>query len=132
MIFLQNDIVAHLKTLTYSYDVTIRPSNSKLTPVYPLVIIDEIDNSVKQAIHGEEKYSNVAYQIDIFTKDMYPSSASTVGSNIASTISNEMQTHYGLLRQNLTNLPDVNDDTINRITMRFTGILDPINEIIYQ
>lgn len=132
MIFLLSDIKDHLKSLTYDYDATVRPSNSKLTPTYPLIIIDEIDNSVKQSINGVEKYSNVAYQIDIYSKDMYPSSALTVLKSLASTVSDEIQTYYGLLRQNITIMPDVNDETVTRMTMRFTGTLDPINEVIYK
>jgi hypothetical protein len=132
MIFLLDDIKNHLKTLTYNYDVTVRPSNSKLTPTYPLITIDEIDNSVKQSINGVEKYSRVTYQIDIYSKDMYPSSALTVLKSLASTVSDEIQTYYGLLRQNMTIMPDVNDETVTRMTMRFTGTLDPINEVIYK
>lgn len=132
MIFLLNDIKDHLKSLDYNYDVTVRPSNSKLTPTYPLITIDEIDNSVKQSINGVEKYSRVTYQIDIYSKDMYPSSALTVLKSLASTVSDEIQTYYGLLRQNMTIMPDVNDETVTRMTMRFTGTLDPINEVIYK
>ncbi len=132
MIFLLSDIKDYLKTLEYDYDVTVRPSNSKLTPTYPLITVDEIDNSVKQSINGVEKYSNIAYQIDIYSKDMYPDSALTVLKSIANTVSDEIQTYYGLLRQNMNVLPDVNDETVSRMTMRFTGTLDTINEIIYK
>jgi len=63
---------------------------------------------------------------------MYPSSALTVLKSLASTVSDEIQTYYGLLRQNMTIMPDVNDETVTRMTMRFTGTLDPINEVIYK
>jgi len=132
MLNLESDIYTYLKSLAYSYDVTVRRANRKLTPVYPMITIQEIDNSTSVAIHGTEKRSNISYQIDVFAKDYYPDSAQTVCNTLATEIDSSIQSEYGLLRKSAVNIPDPNDDRVARTTLRYGGILDTVNEYIYH
>jgi len=132
MLSLEVELKDHLKTLTYPYDVTVRPSYSKLSPSYPMVTIQEIGNTTRQAISGTEKYADIAYQVDIFSKDIYPESGVTVCRNIASVVDSDLQSTYGLLRTSQTRMPDPTDNSVSRMTLRYSGILDTNNEYIYH
>ena len=64
---LLDEVKTVLEAQTYPVTVkSIRPSYSKLAPAYPMVIIDEVNNTTRLAVNGEEILSDITYQIDIF------------------------------------------------------------------
>lgn len=134
---LVDEIVTYLNTL--SYDVTIksiRGSYSKASPVYPMVIVDENDNSSRFSLKGEERLSNLGYQIDIFSKDMLvgvtPTSGVEICRDIANVVDLGLNSEYGLTRTSAVEMPDNKDATISRITLRYSGILDLKSDYMYR
>ena len=93
----------------------------------------EINNSTKLLLGGEERYANIGYDINIFSKDMYPVSSRTNCQTIASTVNTELQIKYGFKRQSyIDNALDVNDKSVHRVIIRYDGVLDIISDYIYQ
>ena len=66
---LTDEIIAFLKTLTFDTSVDIRYAQSKQEPSYPMITVQEINNSTKLLLGGEERYANIGYDINIFSKD---------------------------------------------------------------
>jgi hypothetical protein len=131
------EIVQTLKNASYPVTVTvIRPSYSKAHPVYPMIIVGEIDNSTKLALKGEERWSTIRYQIDIFSKDMVidyvPISGIEVCRKLGHIVDLELNEKYGMTRNSAVELPDVNDATVSRLTLRYTGILDIKTDYTYR
>lgn len=129
---LVNEIVAHLKTLSYGQTVEVRSVYSKKPPVYPMVTVDEIDNATRMALKNEERLSNLGYQIDIYSGDMYPNAGTKVCWNIAAIVDAALNSQYGMTRTSAVTLPDVNDNTMSRITLRYSGILDVKTDYMYR
>lgn len=134
---LVNELVTHLKNLEYPVIIkAIRDSHSKANPVYPMIVVDEVNNSSRFALKGEERLSNLVYQIDIFSKDMVVGLTPTSGKNICRDISHvvdaEMNSEYGLTRTSAVETPDNNDSTVSRCTLRYSGILDLKSDLMYR
>ena len=125
--------------LAQAYPVTvqsIRPSYSKLTPAYPMVIIDEVNNTTRLAVNGEEILSGITYQIDIFSKDMIvggvPTAGSSVCKGIGAVVDEALNRVFGMTRTGTVEIPDVNDATVSRRTLRYTGVLDITTDYMYR
>jgi hypothetical protein len=97
-----------------------------------MVTVDEIDNATRMALKNEERLSNLGYQIDIYSGDMYPSSGIDICKNIASKVDTALNSQYGMTRTSAVTLPDVNDNTMSRITLRYSGILDVKTDYMYR
>lgn len=130
MTSIKQQIISYLKSL--DLDITVRKAYSVSTPKYPMVTVQEISNSTRQAIHGEEQYANLGYQINIYAKDACPNSADEICLALAEQIDSELQKTFGFLRTSMTPLPDDDDDTVIRYAIRYTGVLDTINNYLYQ
>lgn len=134
---LLDEVKTVLEAQTYPVTVkSIRPSYSKLTPSYPMVIIDEVNNTTRLAVNGEEILSNVTYQIDIFSKDMIvggvPTAGSSVAKEIGAVVDEALNSVFGMTRTSTVEIPDVNDATVSRRTLRYTGILDITTDYMYR
>lgn len=134
---LLDEVKAVLEAQTYPVTVkSIRPSYSKLTPSYPMVIIDEVNNTTRLAVNGEEILSDVTYQIDIFSKDMIvggvPTAGSSVCKEIGAVVDEALNSVFGMTRTSTVEIPDVNDATVSRRTLRYTGILDITTDYMYR
>lgn len=129
---LTNEIIDFLKTLTYEVTVTVRSSENKATPKYPMITVSEINNATRMALHGAERFSDISYQINVFSKDMYPTSGNDVTLSIALIVDDYMLEQYGFKRGSFVSMPDINDLSVSRTTIRYYGVLDTINEYIYQ
>lgn len=134
---LETEVIATLNSATYPVTVkSVRPSYSKLAPVYPMIIVREINNKTRVALNGEEILADLEYQIDVYSKDMSVSGAMMAGAkvcgNIGAVIDTELNETYGLTRVVNTKLPDVNDATVSRLTLRYTGILNVKTDYMYR
>lgn len=134
---LVDEIVATLNNVSYPFTVkSIRASYSKKTPVYPMIVVNEVDNSTRLAIKGDERWSNIGYQIDIFSKDMAVESIPTSGVKICRILGQlvdlELNNKYGMTRTSTMEMPDVNDATVSRLTLRYSGILDIKTDYTYR
>jgi len=129
---LNNEIINFLKTVPFDVIVNVRKANSKSTPIYPLITVSEIENSTRTLLQGIERYANIGFQINIFSKDVYPSSGEDIALSIAQVLDTYILEQYGFKRTSFISLPDVNDLSVSRITIRYSGVLDTINDYIYQ
>ena len=130
---LVDDLITFLNTLTFSDTVKdIREAYSKKKPVYPMISVDEINNATRTALVGEERLSNLGYQIDVYSKDMYPRSGRDICRGIVSIVDTNLQSQYGMKRVSYVEIPDPNDTTVFRITLRYTCILDVKTDYMYR
>lgn len=125
--------------LGQSYPVTVKriqDGYSNLKPVYPIIVIHEIDNRTHMAILGKEYHSRLEYQIDIYAKDMVisgePTLAKTIVDGIGNVVDTALQTQYGFTRTVRTRMPEGEDKTVSRLTLRYSTLLDIQNDITYR
>ncbi len=130
---LVDEIITGLQRETFSVTIkSIRSAYSKLAPEYPMIAVSEIENSNRTSILGKERFSDLGYQIDIFSKDIYPTAGADICSDIGSVVDNYLQSTYGFTRVTTIRLPDISDSTVSRLSLRYTGILDVVNDITYR
>jgi len=134
---LVNTVITQLDTLTYPVVMSvIRASYSKAVPVYPMIVVEEISNATLMALKGEERLSSVVYQIDIFSKDMFVATTLTSGvavcREIATSVDAGLNSIFGMTRTSSAELPDINDATVSRLVLRYSGILDVKTDYMYR
>lgn len=134
---LLDEVLATLSGLTYPVTIkSVRPSYSKLAPVYPMIVVEEVNNSTRLALNGEERLADVVYQIDVFSKDMSVSGTPTAGAKVCKSVGDELDlalnSAYGMTRTSAIAMPDVNDATVSRRTLRYSGILDVTTDYMYR
>lgn len=134
---LTDEIITLLQGQSYPVTVKrIQDGYSNLKPVYPIIVIHEIDNRTQMAILGKEYHSRLEYQIDIYAKDMViseePTLAKTVVDGIGNVVDTALQTQYGFTRTVRTRMPEGEDKTVSRLTLRYSTLLDIQNDITYR
>lgn len=134
---LTDDIIELLGTQTYLTTVkTIAEGYPRSAPLYPAIIVHEIDNTSRQVLNGEELLANLAYQIEIYAKDMVvdstPTSSKTVVKEIAKVIDLAVNSQYGFTRMVATLAPYDKDTTVSRYVLRYSAILDTRTDILYR
>lgn len=134
---LTDEIITLLQEQSYSVTVKrIQDGYSNLKPVYPIIVIHEIDNRTQMAILGKEYLSRLEYQIDIYAKDMVisgePTLAKTIVDGIGNVVDTALQTQYGFTRTVRTRMPEGEDKTVSRLTLRYSTLLDIQNDITYR
>ncbi len=137
MVSLTSEILTTIKNITFTYTVNdIRPSYSIKKAQYPMVVVHEMDNRTTMGLAGVERFSGLAYQIDIYAKDSMisgvPVSRQTVVDSIGASIDAKMNDTYGANRMSAVKMTDVNDDTVFRFSIRYKINLDVINGIMYR
>lgn len=100
-----------------------------------MITIQEIDNSEARQYSSNlgEEFSNVGYQINAYTRDI-PSMQSPEALRIMSDkINNVLGIQLRMVRSgNPVIMPLPSDDTILQYSVRYTGVLDIIRNIIYK
>jgi hypothetical protein len=134
---LTDEIITLLQEQSYPVAVKrIQDGYSNLKPVYPIIVIHEIDNRTYLAILGREYHSRLEYQIDIYAKDMViseePTLAKTIVDGIGNVVDTALQTQYGFTRTVRTRMPEGEDKTVSRLTLRYSTLLDIQNDITYR
>ena len=134
---LTNEIVALLDTYTYPITVKrITRGYSKLTPVYPMIAVFEIGNSTYTALLGQEILASVAYQVEVYSKDMVidgvPTSSDDIVDGIVGVLDEKMNSVYGFNRDSSVAMPSTLDATVSRHVLRYTATLDVKNDITYR
>jgi hypothetical protein len=134
---LTDEIITLLQEQSYPVAVKrIQDGYSNLKPVYPIIVIHEIDNRTYMAILGKEYHSRLEYQIDIYAKDMViseePTLAKTIVDGIGNVVDTALQTQYGFTRTVRTRMPEGEDKTVSRLTLRYSTLLDIQNDITYR
>jgi len=134
---LTDEIITLLKTQSYPVAVKqIQDGYSNTKPVYPLIVVHEIDNRTETAILGKEYHSRLEYQFDIYSKDKVvagtPTLAKTVVDGIGNVVDTVLQSQYGFTRTVRTRMPEGEDKTVTRLTLRYSTLLDIQNDITYR
>lgn len=102
---------------------------------YPMIIIQEIDNSEAQKYSSNlgEEFSNIAYQINIYTRDISSMQKNVIMRKLADKVNNVLGIKLGMIRAgNPVTMPVPSDTTILQYSVRYTGVLDIIRNIIYK
>jgi len=134
---LTDEIVVVLTDTTYPIVVkTITDGYPKSVPLYPAIIVNEIDNISTMTLLKEELYSKLTYDIEIYAKDMLvdnvPTSSKDVVKVLAGIIDTSLNEEYGLTRRVASILPYNVDTTVTRYLLRYDVILDNKNEITFR
>jgi len=137
MVSLTDEILTTIKDIDFDYQVRdVRPSYSIKKAQYPMVVVHEMDNRTTMALAGTERYSGLAYQIDVYAKDSMisgvPVSRQTIVDSLMESIDSEMNSTYGATRMSAVKMTDVNDDTVFRFSVRYKMNLDVVNGILYR
>ena len=119
-----HDINPHIKAIIEPVCDNIELSFPKGKSEFPLVTISEIYNSSDIVVDGEERYSGISVQIDVWDN----SDTRQKCEDIACRISVEM-IRAGFKRQNAN---PIDEDFLWRKSMTFTGIIDEKTFKVYE
>lgn len=89
----------------------------------PLITITEVENAVNLVLQGNERLSDITFQIDVWCKDVKSVQE-------MSALVSERLTALGFIRGSSMIIPDPSH--IARKTMRFRALVDCANNHVYQ
>lgn len=126
MVDIYNNLLTELKnTLT---DCTVLNSYPNQVPKFPCVILSDVENSIGQVDSSGEALTNVAFEISIFTNS---TRRETDGKKIRNLVDDILSVTFGLNRDSVRSVANLSDNTIHRINMRYSGVVDK-NYKIYR
>lgn len=117
-------------------DITIKEAyeqNPKIS--YPMITIQEIDNSEAEQYSSNlgEEFSNLGYQINIYTRDISSMQKNEIIKKLADKVNNVLGVKMGMIRNgNPITMLVPSDSTILQYSVRYTGVLDIIRDILYK
>ena len=100
-----------------------------------MITIEEIDNSEARQYSSNlgEEFSNVGYQINAYTRDIPSMQAPEALRIMENKINNVLGVQLGMIRNGTpVIMPLPSDNTILQCSIRYTGVLDIIRNIIYK
>lgn len=100
-----------------------------------MITIQELDNSEARRYNSNlgEEFSDVAYQINAYTRDISSMQAPEAIRIMENKINNVLGVQLQLVRNgNPAIAPLPSDNTILQCSIRYTGVLDIIRNIIYK
>lgn len=117
-------------------EITIKEAyeqNPKIN--YPMITIQEIDNSEAEQYSSNlgEEFSNLAYQINVYTRDISSMQKNVIMRKLADKVNNALGIKLGMIRGgNPVTMPVPSDTTILQYSVRYIGVLDILRDIIYK
>lgn len=111
-------------------DITVLGSYQSNVSKFPLVTIEEFDNSayLDSKDSGGFHHSNVSFVVEIYTNGQRKmSDAKKIRNDIDEVMSGE----YGMVRGTPTIIPNYLDNSIYRYKMIYSGVIDK-NKTIYR
>ncbi len=138
MVELTDEIIEKLKSHVFPIPIKdVREPFSTKEPVYPMITVNNMRNSTKLQLQGEEIWSRQSYRFEIYARDTAHEGKVYTKRQVSSMIGNELdkliRTTYGLRRVGEpVRLPYGSDGTIMRFILTYTGIVDNRTMIIYQ
>ena len=138
MVSILNELIEELKNHKFSAGVKdVRDFYSSKKRQYPMIAIEEVSNMPNLQILGKEKFSNLAYRFEIYTRDMVIGSQAVTKRVAADMIAKELNdfltSKYGMKRSAPpTRAPYGTDETILRSIMIYRGKIDNDTMIMYQ
>lgn len=100
-----------------------------------MITIAEIDNSEAEQYSSNlgEEFSNVAYQINIYTRDISSMQKNVIMKKLADKVNNVLGVKMRMVRNgNPVTMLVPSDSTILQYSVRYTGVLDIIRNILYK
>ena len=117
-------------------DLTIKEAyeqNPKIS--YPMITIQEIDNSESEQYSSNlgEEFSNLGYQINIYTRDISSMQKNEIMKKIADKVNNVLGVKMNMVRNgNPITMLVPSDSTVLQYSVRYTCVLDIIRNILYK
>lgn len=117
-------------------DLTIKEAyeqNPKIS--YPMITIQEIDNSESEQYSSNlgEEFSNLGYQINIYTRDISSMQKNEIVKKIADKVNNVLGVKMNMVRNgNPITMLVPSDSTVLQYSVRYTCVLDIIRNILYK
>ena len=122
--------------ITDFLDITIKEAYAQNPKIqYPMITIHEIDNSeaVEYSSNLGEEFSNVGYQINIYTRDIPSMQRTQIMRTLQDKVNNVLGQTLGMIRNGNPVVATVpSDSTILQCSIRYTGVLDIIRNILYK
>ena len=122
--------------ITDFLDITIKEAYSQNPKIqYPMITVHEIDNSeaVEYSSNLGEEFSNVGYQINIYTRDIPSMQRTQIMRTLQDKVNNVLGQTLGMIRNGNPVVATVpSDSTILQCSIRYTGVLDIIRNILYK
>ena len=109
-------------------DIPVLTSYPMSSSEFPIVIIEEIDNSTDTFTKDSSGFTHVrlGFSIEIFTKGNRKVSNAK---EIRNKIDNILTTKYGLTRHSPVIIPNFADDSIFRYRLTYTGLINKDRKI---
>lgn len=102
---------------------------------YPMITIQEIDNSESEQYSSNlgEEFSNLGYQINIYTRDISSMQKNEIMKKIADKVNNVLGVKMNMVRNgNPITMLVPSDSTVLQYSVRYTCVLDIIRNILYK
>lgn len=138
MVNIQDEVIQKIREHQFAIPLQdVRETYSTLSPVYPMITVDELPGAPWLQLHGEEIISVIGFRFEIYTRDAKIDGVSYKRGQIGATIAKELdeliRTTYGLKRTgDVTKLPYSSDGSVLRSILTYTGKIDNRTMIIYQ
>ena len=100
-----------------------------------MITIQEIDNSeaMRYSSNLGEEFSNIGYQINAYTRDISSMQAPEAIRIMSDKVNNVLGVQLQMVRNGSpVTAPLPSDSTILQYSVRYTGVLDIIRNIIYK
>lgn len=116
--------------------LTIKEAHAENPKIkYPMITIQELDNSEARQYTSNlgEEFSNVAYQVNIYTRDISSMQKTRIMRILQDKVNNVLGVAMKMTRASspiTMTLPS--DTTILQCSTRYTGVLDIVRNILYK
>ena len=132
MIDIENAIInmVHNTLIAYYPNITVYSDNYKLPETFPTVNITECDNYITKDLYdssGIEKFTNVMYQVDVYSNDL--SGRKAQAKHILQLVDSTLN-DCGFLRTSVMDVP-TNTENLYRITARYKATVE-FDKTIYR
>ncbi len=125
-----NEVLTDIKTALRVIDVVVLSSYQPKVVKFPVVIVEELDNSavIETKDSSGFQHSNIAFSIEIYTDG---SKKMSKAKDIRDEVDVIMSGEYGMTRGRPMILPNYLDNTVYRYKLRYTGTIGK-NKTIYR
>ena len=134
MIDIENQVYSKIRTellLTYP-QINMPQAYTPQVTTFPCVIVEEktnLPNVSTITTHSTENYSDLMYEINIYTNS---TTKKTDAKAIRNIINDIMMNYFGMERNYCSNIPNLVDSSIYRIVLRYTCKVDNDTLKIYR
>jgi hypothetical protein len=131
MIDIENEVFTTVKTALGS-TASMSADYQKGTPAFPVVTMQELDNSVYERTidsGSKENHSTWACQFDVYSNLV---SGKKEECKALSRTINTAMVGMGFVRFTRSFIPNYDDDSISRMVLRYRGVVDNTTKKVYR